>query len=136
MFFKYFILTMFFIFLLKSASRGFTSELISLIFTSVGASTALFLYKPGIKFSLIAIAIFAVIQAVGLYLAFSNKRSGTFQMLGGIALGIFKFFLLLMVGTSIVIATNLAAAEFMENSMVQVVLPFAKSISWLFAKLG
>ena len=136
MFFKYFLFAMFFIFLVKSAARGFTSELISLIFTSVAAATALAVYKPGIKYALISMAIFCVIQATGLYVAFSNKRSGSIQMLGGIALGIFKFFLLLTVATAIVLATNLGACEFMEHNMVQVVLPYAKSISCLFEKLA
>lgn len=136
MFFKYFLFTMFFVFLVKSAMRGFTSELISLVFTTIAAVTALVVYKPGMKYALASIAIFCVIQAIGLYVAFSNKRSGNIQMLGGIALGIFKFFLLLMVATSIVVATNLAAPEFMEQTMIQVVLPYASSISWVFEKLA
>ncbi len=136
MFFQYFILTMFFVFLVRSAARGFTSELISLVFTTIAASTSLFLYKPSIKYALISVAIFSVIQSIGLYVAFSNKRAGTFQLLCGIALGIFKFFLLLTVATSIVLATNLIAPEFMENNMIKVVLPYAKSMTWLFTKLA
>lgn len=157
MFFKYFLVVMFCLFIIKSAARGFTSELISLIGTTIASGVALFAYKPGVKYAIISIAIFSVIQALGLYIAFSNRRFGYVQTVFGACLGALKFLLLLIVVTSIVLATNITSPaagsdiqfsgnnavhevnlpqQFVENSVIKAILPYSSAIKWMFVKLG
>jgi len=142
---------MFCLFVAKSAARGFTSELISLIGTTIASGVALLAYKPGVKYALISIAIFSVIQALGLYIAFSNRRFGYVQAVFGACLGAAKFLLFLIVITSIVLATNITASEFasnnasyeanlpqqfVENRVIKAILPYSNAIKWMFVKLA
>lgn len=136
MFLKYFLIISFLVFLFKSAIRGLNSELISLVGTTIAATTAIMVYQPKMKYMFISAAIFCVIQALGLFLAFNRRQKGVGQFFGGMILGVFKFLLLLTVATSIALAMNLEMQEFLDNQMVQIVLPYAKKMQFIFAKFA
>lgn len=136
MFFKYFILTSCCIFILKGTFRGLTSSAISLAFTVLAALFSLLLYKPSFIMMFVSVVAFCAIQAFGLYIASKYKRTGIFQYTGGLFIGILEFAVILTLITSLALAFNLASKEFLENEMVQTILPYASKIQSLFINLA
>ena len=137
--FKYFLSIFCFIFILKSAFRGFTSEAISLIATIISSflGISLYIYKPNTKNLCLSIAIYLIIQSIGSYIAINNKRYGLFQFLGGMVLGFVKFVLLLIFVLYIINQNpNLYPfpQAFLESDIVKFILPYVNAISDLVSK--
>lgn len=130
--FKYFLLSTFALALFKGAMKGATSELISLVFMLIGLCSGYFLYKPSMRYMMISGAVFLGIYNLGLFISYTNRRSGMFEMLFGIVIALFKFFLLLTIVTAIAMKMDVAPSQFLENDMVQLILNYAKLLhGWL-----
>lgn len=116
--------------------RGFTSELISLFATILSTAFGIFLYKPNSKSFIFSTTVFGIMHVLGNYIAITNKRFGVFQFIGGIVLGIFKFFLLLIFVVSISLVTNIYSKELLETDIVKLVIPYAQEMKILLSKFA
>ncbi len=132
--FKYFLLSSFGLALLKSAIRGGTSEFISFIFAVVGLIAGLIIYQPNLKYILISVLIFSIIYIYGLFIAMRKRKSGPFEMITGVFVGIMKFFFFLTFLVTISIAFDLLPPIAMENEMIKMVYPHAKDFKENYLK--
>lgn len=128
-FFEYFLYIGLWVYTFKSAFKGATSEIISLIFFSLAFSSAVVLYRSNnIESLIISISIFSIIYIFGLHIASSHKKSSVFQFIFGLFVGAFKFLTYLTCLTTICMLINATPDSFLQNQIVQIILPYSISL--------